>query len=73
MPTNTFTVNLPRSKVLLLYKAEKNRIVVTADNGQRISLPWRLLQPHVSQAGISGRFEITFDDGGRCQSLIRMT
>lgn len=62
-------MNLPGEKVLLMYKAQKNRVIVTADNGQKISIPWARLQPFVTGNGVCGRFQMTFDDSGKCLSL----
>ena len=47
MPQATFDLVLSREKVLLFYKAKKNRIQVTARDGRTINLPWELLRPHI--------------------------
>ena len=70
MPQATFDPMLSREKVLLFYKAKKNRIQVTARDGRTINLPWELLRPHIQPSGINGTFTIFFDDRGKCQRLV---
>ena len=60
MPQATFDLVLSREKVLLFYKAKKNRIQVTARDGRTINLPWELLRPHIQPSGINGTFTIFF-------------
>lgn len=72
MTVSTFTIDLPRHKALLFYKAEKNRVLVTDHSGRRLSLPWRLLQPYMTENGVQGAFRITLDDSGKCLSLQRL-
>lgn len=69
MPTKTFSLNLPRHKALLFYGADKSRVLVTTTDGLRLSIPWQLLQPYVTQHGIQGQFDIVFDEHGKCRAL----
>ena len=70
MPQATFDLVLSREKVLLFYKAKKNRIQVTARDGRTINLPWELLRPYIQPSGINGTFTIFFDDRGKSERLV---
>ena len=69
MPSATFGLTLRSEKVLMFYEGSKNRISVTTEEGLRLSLPWKIFKPHVTQHGISGRFRIVFDARGKCKTL----
>jgi hypothetical protein len=71
MPTATFSLALPHHTTLLFYEGEKNRVLVTTDDGLTLSIPWKQLQPHVHENGVHGKFKITFDETGKCLSLIQ--
>lgn len=69
MDQSTFTLHLPRHKALLFYKGVKNRVLVTSDDSRRLSIPWQLLQAHMTENGVHGRFQIRFDESGKCCGL----
>ena len=48
MPQATFDMALSTDKVLLFYKAKKNRVQVTARDGRTLNLPWELFKPYVT-------------------------
>ncbi|MCH1491543.1 MAG: DUF2835 domain-containing protein [Luminiphilus sp.] len=73
MPEATFDIGLSKEKVLLFYRAKKNRIQVTARDGRTLNLPWELLKPYVSTSGIYGSFTIVFDAKGKCERLIPLS
>ena len=68
----TFSLDLSNDEVLLFYRAQKNRVHVTTDDGTVLSLPWEILQPHVNKDGVSGNFVITFDGHGKLGELRRI-
>jgi hypothetical protein len=71
MPVASFSIALPRHKALLFYQGHKNRVIVTTHDGVTMSIPWQLLQPHLTEDGVHGTFRIRFDEGGKCLSLSR--
>lgn len=51
------------------YRGTAREVVATAENGQTVRFPARILQPHVTQNGVHGRFRIAFDAAGRFVSI----
>lgn len=72
MPQATFDMALSTDKVLLFYKAKKNRVQVTARDGRTLNLPWELFKPYVTPQGIHGTFTIFFEPGGKYERLVAM-
>jgi len=70
MPQATFDMALSSDKVLLFYKAKKNRVQVTARDGRTLNLPWELFKPYVTPQGIHGTFTIFFEPGGKYERLV---
>ena len=68
----TFSLHLTSKQVMLFYRAQKNRVHVTTDDGTVLSLPWEILQPHVREDGVRGSFVITFDGHGKLGQLRRV-
>ena len=69
MPHTTFSLALSNEQLLLFYRAQKNRVQVTSDDGTVLSIPWEVLQPFVTADGIVGSFVITFDGHGKLGKL----
>ncbi len=67
------TVNLTAEQVKQYYMGQKNRVQAYTDDGQSISLPYDILLEFISHHGIYGRFEIRYDDGGKFQSITRIS
>ena len=65
MPQATFDMALGTEKVLLFYKAKKNRVQVIARDGRTLNMPWELFKPYITPAGIHGSFTIFF--GAECK------
>jgi hypothetical protein len=72
MPQATFDMALGTEKVLLFYKAKKNRVQVIARDGRSLNLPWELFKPHITPAGIHGTFTVFFEPGGKCKRLVAL-
>ena len=72
MPTLIFNIYLTEKETLTFYSARNNRVKVTAENGQTLSLPWAVFKPYVTKNGISGRFAVHFDAHGKFKELRRL-
>jgi hypothetical protein len=72
MPISIFNIYLTEKETLSFYSARNNRVKVTAENGQTLSLPWGVFQPYVTKNGISGRFAVYFDAHGKFKELRRL-
>ena len=72
MPTSIFNIYLSEKETLSFYSAQNNRVKVTAENGQTLSLPWGVFKPYVTKNGINGRFAVDFDAHGKFRELRRL-
>jgi len=72
MPISIFNVYLNERETLSFYSARNNRVKVTAENGQTLSLPWEVFKPYVTKNGINGRFAVYFDVHGKFKELRRL-
>lgn len=54
------------------YRGLIQEVQVTADDGRRIRFPANLLRPHLSRAGVQGRFELTINEQFKAQGLKRI-
>lgn len=72
MDQAVFNIQLSAEKVLMFYQAKKNRVIVTAEDGRSLSVPWELLRPYITQTGIDGRFLIKFDAKRKATALIQL-
>lgn len=68
----TFSVSLTSKQLLAFYDGSKSRIVVRTDRGDTMSLPWRVLQPYVTDSGLSGSFVITYDGKGKWKEIRKL-
>ena len=46
--------------------------MVRTDRGDTMSLPWRVLQPYVTDSGLSGSFVITYDAKGKWKEIRKL-
>jgi len=51
------------------YRGDIKNVIVTADSGERVQLPFRHFQPFIDVTGIRGRFCLTLNDYGAFESL----
>ena len=69
--TSSFSVSLSYVEYNVFYTGSKNRIQVTALDGESINLPWSALQPFFSTSGVQGSFVITYEGEGKLLSIER--
>lgn len=67
---NQFSLRISASEMQRYYSGQAQRVVVTADNGQRLQFSAELLRQFVTRDGVQGWFEIEYDDTGRLQGLV---
>ena len=67
-----FHIVLSAEAYLHYYRGSAGAVSVQADDGRRIQLPASSLRPFVTNEGISGWFEITFDQNNRLIELSRL-
>ena len=67
-----FHLTISADDYLAYYAGQARSISVKADDGRRIKFPAEHLRPFVSHGGISGYFEIEFDQNHRFLSLKRL-
>mgnify|MGYP002214497991 FL=1 len=72
MPISIFNIYLTEKETLSFYSARNNRVKVTAENGQTLSLPWGVFKPYVTKNGMNGRFVVYFDANGKFKELWRL-
>ena len=64
-----FNAVLSAEQCLRYYRGEIKYVVVTTDNGVRIQLHFRHLQPFVDSLGLRGRFRLQVSEQGAFQRL----
>ena len=57
-----FQMHLSPSDLELYYKGVVKQLIVRSSDGRRIAFPFSKIQPFVTMAGISGQFELRYDD-----------
>ena len=68
----TFSMHLSTEKYLQFYQGAAKNVIVKTDDGRTLKFPADRLQQFVTHDGISGRFEIKFDNNHKIVSLIRI-
>ncbi|WP_370301495.1 DUF2835 domain-containing protein [Alkalimarinus coralli] len=56
---------------LKIYRGSARTVSATSRDGRRIQFPANILQQYVTHFGISGSFDIYFDDQGKFSSIIK--
>lgn len=59
-----FSALLSAEQCLQYYRGNVKYIVVTTDDGQRVQLQFRHVQPFVDSLGLRGRFRLTVSEQG---------
>ncbi|NOZ37393.1 MAG: DUF2835 domain-containing protein [Gammaproteobacteria bacterium] len=67
-----FSLNLPAETYRRYYQGQANMVQVRSLDGQRLRFPAAILRPYLSHAGVSGLFELEFDENQRFVSLQRL-
>ncbi|MCJ8167843.1 DUF2835 domain-containing protein [Atopomonas sediminilitoris] len=69
MPRLTLRIDVSADAFAAYYRGAASRVVVTAADGRRISLPANLLRPYLRADGVHGRFELEYHDSGKLIAL----
>jgi hypothetical protein len=72
VPALDFDLQISADEYLKRYRAAGAVVIVRALDGRRLQFPAGALQRFVSHSGVSGRFRITFDNGGKLVGLERL-
>ncbi len=67
-----FSINMPTETYRQYYKGQVNMVQVRSLDGQNLRFPAAVLRPYLGHAGISGLFELEFDENRRFVSLQRL-
>ena len=62
MPTIRFTLAISAEDYLRFYQGAARNVSAVADDGSRVKFPAEHLRPFVMHEGVSGRFELEFDE-----------
>ena len=65
-------MHLSVEKYLQFYQGTAKNVIVKTDDGRTLKFPASRLQGFVTKDGITGQFEILFDDNHKIVSLNRM-
>ncbi|BFM16429.1 hypothetical protein R50073_26120 [Maricurvus nonylphenolicus] len=70
----SLVVNLmiPADEYQLMYQGVVKDVVTRAVDGRTVRFPAHILRPFVTHDGVSGRFQIIFDDDHRFQTIKRL-
>ncbi len=74
MPSIRFHLNIPAETYRHYYQGQANvvQVQVQALDGQNLRFPAAILRPYLSHAGVSGLFELEFDENQRFVCLQRL-
>ena len=73
MPGIRFHLNIPAETYRQYYQGRVNEVQVRSLDGQNLRFPAAILRPYLSHVGVSGLFELEFDENQRFVSLKRLT
>lgn len=60
--TYFFTLEVPYHQCEAFYQPGVNKVVITADSGERIQIPTKNLRPYMQKSGLNGRFRLIIND-----------
>ena len=64
-----FSLSISPEEMQRYYRGEASSVIVLSDKGLRLQFPARFLRSFVGPSGVSGRFEIEYDDQGKLLNL----
>jgi hypothetical protein len=68
-----FSIDLEYDEAHVFYTGAKNRVLVIANDGKKINLPWSMLQPFFAPSGVQGQFVIRYTDEGKMLELKKLS
>jgi hypothetical protein len=63
---------IPADEYQLMYQGVVKDVVTRAVDGRTVRFPAHILRPFFTHDGVSGRFQIIFDDNHRFQTIKRL-
>lgn len=72
MQTVVVNLSIPADEYQRLYQGVVRDVLARSVDGRRIRFPAAILRPYVTHTGISGRFQIAFDEHNRFQTIKRL-
>ncbi len=67
-----FKLQITSEDYLNYYSGQAKSVSVVSDDGKRVEFPAQHLREFVTVAGITGYFELCFDEHQRFKSLLRL-
>lgn len=67
-----FDITIPKDEWLKIYRGEAKDVVAKSREGLTVQFPANILQKFVTHHGISGSFQVTFDDAGKFQGIVKL-
>ena len=68
-----FTLRLSAEEYQRYYQGSAKAVIVTAEDGRTLRFPANALQKFITHEGISGRFEILFDESHKMAGVNRIS
>jgi hypothetical protein len=59
-------------EALKYYKGQAHKVIVIAENGQRVQFPAEHIRPFIDSLGVNGYFRIRFDSHNKLIGLERI-
>jgi hypothetical protein len=72
LQTVVVNLSIPADEYQRLYQGVVRDVLARSVDGRRIRFPAAILRPYVTHTGISGRFQIVFDEHNRFQTIKRL-
>jgi hypothetical protein len=72
MKSIVFDLNIPREEWLKIYRGEATDVYTVSRDGRRVRFPAAILHKYVTHFGVTGVYEITFDDLGKFQTIVKL-
>ncbi|QKQ28327.1 DUF2835 domain-containing protein [Candidatus Reidiella endopervernicosa] len=67
-----FRIEISAEKYLLYYNGSARNVITRSFDGRRVQFPASSLRPFVTHKGISGTFELRFDQNNKLIELVRI-
>ena len=67
-----FSLRLKAEEYQRYYQGSAKAVIVTAEDGRTLRFPANALQKFITHEGISGRFEILFDESNKMAEINRI-
>ena len=68
-----FVLHIPAEKYKKYYSGEIRYVLARSYDGRRVKFPASYLRRFVSHGGITGEFEIEFDENNRFKDILRIS